>query len=239
MEISTQVIESLPVVSDLELTATLPHEMIVAQQKLITWCDGKIQIIRAESNELKEAYEHAKRQKWKFTTLQKHYNASLKRVSYYEKIKAALLEGYYIVPNFDVEIFAIRTKRLKPMKFMSNSNWKSNRQEQPANDVPLGEGKYVNNRPVIFEREYNDNKKTFWAEDWQNVEFPVTMCKPVIMEATTLAMKRKIFDRFGVFPASRKKTDPVIIGQIVNKTSKYKVKIVSFMIAWHLNSNVI
>jgi hypothetical protein len=237
MEIKNQIIPAE--VRDIELTATLPNEMIVAQQQLITWCDGKIQVIRTESLELKEAFEHAKEMKWKYTALQNQYNKSVKRISYYEKIKEALLAGYYIVPNFDVEIFAIRTKRQKPMKFLSTSNWGSNRDEQPAHDMPLGEGDYVNNRPIIYSKKIEDNKKEYWAESWQDIEFPVTMAKPMIMEATTQAMKQKIFDRFGVFPSTRKKTDPVIIGQIVHKESNYKDRIVSFMIAWHINTNVI
>lgn len=237
MEITNQIVPA--VVSDIELTATLPHEMIVAQQKLITWCDGKIQIIRTESVELKDAYEHAKEMKWKYTALQNQYNKSVKRISYYEKIKEALLAGYYIVPNFDVEIFAIRTNREKPLRCLSESRWGRIRDEQPAHDMPLGEGDYVNNRPIIYSQKIEDNKKEYWAESWQDIEFPVTMAKPIIMEATTQAMRQKIFDRFGVFPSTRKKTDPVIIGQIVHKESQFKERIVSFMIAWHINTNVI
>jgi hypothetical protein len=237
MEIQNQVIPAQ--VKDIELTATLPNEMIIAQQQLITWCDGKIQVTTTESVELRESYEHAKEMKWKYTALQTQYNRAIKRISYYEKIKEALLAGYYIVPNFDVEIFAIRTKREKPLKFLSTSQWDTSRTEQPAHDVALGEGDYVNNRPIVYEKGIGDNKKHFWAERWQDIEFPVTMAKPMIMEATTQAMKQKIFDRFGVFPSTRKKTDPVIIGQIAHKESQSKERIVSFMIAWHINTNVI
>ena len=239
MNIQNDNLQITPVVSDLELTATLPHEMVVAQQQLITWCDGKIMVIKAESKELGEATEHAKKMKWKSTTLQNQYNLSLKRVSYYEKIKSALLEGYYIVPNFDVEIFAIRTDKNKPRKFLTTSSWGRSRDEQPAHDMPITVGDYKNNRPIIFERAIDEKTKEYWAEKWQDVEFPVTMCKPEIMEATTQAMALKIFDRFGVFPSTRKKCDPVIIGQIVHKNSQYGEKIVSFMIAWHINTNVL
>lgn len=236
MELSNQIIN--PVFSNIELTATLPNEMINAQQKLITWCDGKIMLVQLESKELKDAFEHAKIMKWKFTTLQTQYKNSLKRISYYQKIKAALLEGYYIVPNFDVEIFAIRTDKDKPKKYLSTSSWSEERSEQPAHDMPLGEGEYKNNRPTIYERV--DEKYTeYWAQSWRDIEFPVSMAKPIVMEATTEAMALKIFDRFGVFPSTRKKVDPVIIGQIVHRVSKYNQKIVSFMIAWHLNTNVL
>jgi len=64
------------------------------------------------------------------------------------------------------------------------------------------------------------------------------MCKPQIMEATSRAMALKIFDRFGVFPPTQD-DDPVILGQIVHKAGQYRTKIVSFLIAWHLNTNVL
>ena len=105
--------------------------------------------------------------------------------------------------------------------------------------MPISVGDYKNNRPNIYEKRIDEKTKHYWAESWKDVEFPVNMCKPVIMEATTEAMALKIFDRFGVFPSTRKKIDPVIIGQIVHKAGPFNEKIVSFMIAWHLNTNVL
>jgi hypothetical protein len=64
------------------------------------------------------------------------------------------------------------------------------------------------------------------------------MAKPEIMNATAAAMRMKIFDQIGVMPHTRKKEDPVIIGQIIRKVG-YTKHTVSFMIAWHLNTNVI
>lgn len=232
-------LQMTPLVNDIELTATLPIEMINSQQQLITWCDGKINLVKQESSELLSAFEHAKKMKWKFSILQNQYNGSLKRISYYEKIKAALLAGYYIIPNFDVEIFAIRTDKGKPKRYLSTSSWDRERDEQPAHDVPITVGDYVNNRPEVYQRTIDEKTKQYWAENWKEVEFPVNMAKPMIMEATTEAMALKIFDRFGVFPSTRKKVDPVIIGQIVNRVSKYNEKIVSFMIAWHLDTRVL
>jgi hypothetical protein len=57
------------------------------------------------------------------------------------------------------------------------------------------------------------------------------------MQATSRAMALEIFDEIGVFPPT-KKEDPVIIGR-VNLNHKGMKRTVSFMIAWHLNTNQI
>lgn len=226
-------------VSDVELTATIPIEMINAQQQLITWCDSKLKGLKFESNELKDATEHAQKSKWKFSTLRSQYNKSVKRIEYYEKIKAALLEGYYIIPNFPIDMFAIRTKKQKPSREYSPSNWDGHVQNEQQ--LAIGVADYKNPHPIVYEHsktnEKGEQKKYYWAERWDSFEFPITMARPQIMEATTQAMALKIFDRIGIMP-QRKDKDPVIIGQIIHR-SGYSEKVVSFMIAWHLNTNIL
>jgi hypothetical protein len=235
-----QKLQPSTIVSDIELTAMQPVEMINAQQQLITWCDLKLSSLRHESDELKLSYEHARKMHWKHTTLQNQYNKSVKRIQYYEKMKAAMLQGYYIVPNFPIQMFAIKTKgRLLAMD--TNSYWGDKTQSEQ--ELPIGEGEYKNPFPIV-ERKVgrSENGKEIekpfsYASDWDEFEFPITMAKPKIMEATSYAMALKIFDRIGIMPAA-KKEDPVIIGQIINKNG-YRDKVVSFMIAWHLNTNVL
>jgi hypothetical protein len=229
--------QSLPAPKDLELTATLPAEMISAQHNLIQWCEQKIQFIQKETEELKQATAHAKKMKWKYTTLQNQFYRSEKRLSFYEKIKAALVEGYYIIPNFDVDVFAVRTEKDKPKKYLTHNRW-SDRNQSSA-DVKLGCGDYKNDRPLVSSRYIDEKTTQFWASKWdEQIEFPINMCKPVIMEATSRAMALKIFDEIGVFPSARKDDDPVIIGRINTKVG-YFTKRVSFMIVWHLNTNVL
>lgn len=234
-----EIINPASVLNDLELTATLPHEMVNAQQQLITWCDSKIILLKKESQELLEATEHAKKNKWKFTTIQGQYFRSLKQLQYYEKVKAALMEGYYIVPNFPIQMFAIRTKYKSPKKGITT--WYADNHEQLAQELQINEGTYKNPFPLQKQRKIKDNEgkdiTKYWADDWDRFEFPITMAKPSIMEATSRAMALKIFDRIGIMPEG-KKDDPVIIGQILRRNS-YTTKIVSFMICWHLNTNVI
>lgn len=231
--------EILPYVKDLQLTATVPNEMMLAQNQLIGWCDKKVQYLKLEVEKLKTAYEHAKKMKWKYTTLQNQYNKTQKRVTYYEKIKAALEAGYTIIPNFPVDIFAIRTDKDKPKKYLSTRSWNDIFRQHP-NELKVGEGDYKNDRPIVYSKALNEKDKQYWAEDWRDeIEFPLNMAKPIIMEATSNAMALKIFDKFGVFPSARKDDDPVIIGQIVCKENQFKTRIVSFMIAWHINTNVL
>lgn len=245
MDNQIEIIHPAPV-KDIELTATVPQEMIGAQQQIILWCEKKIVEGRSESQELFAAVEHAKKNKWKYTTLQNQYSKSVKKVEYYEKIKGALEAGYYIVPNFPIEIFAIRKglHRRPTGKSTSTSQWNLGSHQQSFQELPAGEGVYRNPFPlVVTEEQKGSDGKTYYSrypEEWDQFEFPINMAKPQIMSVTQTAMTMKLFDRVGVMPSVRKKKeDPVIIGQIVRKGAGRSEKVVSFMIAWHLNTNVI
>lgn len=244
MEIQTvDVIHPASTVEDIALTATLPTEMVVSQIELIAWCEKKVSAIQYEVRELYDAYERAKKMKWKFEPLKNLWRAASKRLAYYEKVKAALAAGYYIVPNFDVQFFAIRTKKKTPKDQWTVFNWNATNHEKSAQELPIGEGEYQNPFPVVYEKrigEGDNQKKYSRAEYWDDLEFPIMMAKPEIIEATSRAMSLKVFDRIGVFPGYRKvrTDDPVIIGQIFRKVG-YTTKIVSFMIAWHLDTRMI
>lgn len=229
-------------IKNIQLTATIPSEMVAAQQQLITWCESKILSINAEAKELYDAVEHAKRSKWKHSTLANQYNRSIRRLTFYQKMKAALLEGYYIVPNFPIQMFAIRTTKQCP-KGHSWNYWGIH--EQDAQALKINEGEYKNPRPLVDRiselRHTTTNTVTRKSESypvgWDDLEFPITMAKPEIMQATSRAMALKVFDQIGVFPPT-KNDDPVILGQIILKEG-YRSKTISFMIAWHLNTNVL
>lgn len=230
-------------VADLQLTAKTPAEMLTAQAHLIEWCDKKLTGLIADAKELEEATSYAKKNKWKWQVHDRHWKIALKRVSFYEKMKAALLEGFYIVPNFHVQIFSIKTNRKNPeSKYRTDDNWSTRDKKQDCVILKIGEGDYKNPFPIVESEAYRDEQQlqhtNTWATEWDELEFPVTMAKPEIMQATNRAMALKIFDEIGVFPPTRKE-DPVIIGRIKLKTGAYSEKVVSFMIAWHINTNML
>lgn len=234
--------KTTPIAVDVQLTATEPDEIASAQQALIAWTKQKIDSLQAERIELEAAYNHAVSQKWAAGTLKRHAALAAKRIEFYEKMKSALEHGYVIVPNFPVTVFAIRTWKDKPAKLLSYSRWDTH--EQKAESNPAGEGTYKNPFPQAFERTWDTPTKdspqktttAYWAEAWKDLEFPVSMSKVQIMEATTRAMALKIFDDFGIMP-ERKKEDPIIVARLLDpRSNRYNRRFITFMVAWHLNT---
>jgi hypothetical protein len=233
---------------ELALSAQTPTEMFDSQRALICWCEGKMTSLRADHKELRAAYKHAVAHKWKSATLKRHADLALKRIDFYSKMKDALLAGYFIVPNFPVAVFAIRTTKDSPAKMVTQSE-RSNR-DQSAEVLPAGQGEYKNPRPLLncgWDYKVKDSGggertvRDWWAEDWDQFEFPLNMAKVQVMEATTRAMAMKIFDDLGVLPGHRRNEDPVIVGRIIDQRSNYKWsrKYITFMLAWHLDTRTL
>src|SRR4051812_36362236 len=219
---------------DLLLTAVVPDQMMVAQQELIGWCDRKISSVNKDVTDMAEAIEHARAMKWGLRTLKDQHSKAAKRLIFYTKMRDALKTGYYIVPNFPIQLFAVKTNRKNPLPNQSNYYWDTKR--EGAQELPIGEGVYKNPSPIVERTKYLSEGKessTSEAVGWDELEFPVTMLRPEIIEVTNKAMALKIFDQFGVLPAS-KNQDPIIVGQIVTKKMT-----LSFMIAWHFDTKIL
>ncbi len=235
---------------ELQVSAFTPDEMLHANAALIQWCTGKIAAVTAEAKELRQAYEHAKERKWKSATLAKHACLAERRIEFFEKMKLALEHGYYVVPNFPVEVFAIRTKKDAPALLMTTefTSWKpSNRKTQFAQVLPTGQGEYQNPFPYVETYQTgktNDKGTPEWksyADQWEDIEFPLSMAKPQIMQAASRAMTLKLFDEIGILQDS-KSGDPLIIGRIIDPRqtgSQFHRKHLSFIIAWHLDTKTL
>lgn len=233
--------------TDVEVTASTPVEMAGAQRTLIAWCESKIKSVMREAEELWENFKIAKTNKWKTSTLERHAKLADKRVGFYGKLKAALEAGFYIVPNFPVDVFTIRTEAKSPKAMVTFSHW--DRHKQDAQILQAGEGEYKNPFPAVFERPKEATeqgkvviKNEYYAKEFEDMEFPVNMAKPQIMLATERAMALKIFDDLGVLPSSRRNQDPVIVGRIFDPRStgyRRTQRHVSFIIAWHLDTKTL
>lgn len=237
---------------NLELSAQSPDEIVQCHAAIIQWCKRKIEVIRGEANELVAAAEHAKKQKWKSGTLDKHAKLAEKRVTFYSKMLTALEAGYHIIPPMPVELFAIRTKRSTPeqkyqvVRYINHANF-----EQDAQILPEGEGEYQNPQPVtihentphkVQEGNQTVEKYSCWADRWADIEFPANMARIHVMQATTRAMAIKVFDDLGMLPTDRKRNpDPMIIGRIYDpRLIGYgPKKSVSFLIAWHIDTRIL
>lgn len=223
------------------LTALMPSDMQLCQDSMIAWAREKVSMQKAEAEELRESYELAKKSKWKSGTLKKHWTLAFNRITFYEKMLAALEAGFVIVPNFPISLFAIRTDGDSPSTQVSvvSSRWSIPSHEQMADSLPVGVGDYQNPMPIIDTEKFQDGEKTKYQSypiAWRNIEFPVTMAKPEIMRATDRAMALKIFDQFGILPAAaRPKGDPLIVAQLLDPRGR----VVTFLVAWHLDTRVL
>lgn len=228
---------------NLSLTATLPGDMATCQQSLIDWCRRKIAELRSDAAELRAAVAHAKTHKWKTSTIANHCRKVERRIEFYGKMLAALKHGYVIVPNFPVTLFAIRTGKNSPLALVSTSAW--DQHAQTAEVLPAGEGQYRNPLPAVYQHEVRNPDKPeqtitkYYADEWKELDFPTTMAKPQIMEATTNAMALQVFDQFGVLPSPYKKQDPLIVAQLIDKRGTYDKRLITFMVAWNLDTRTL
>jgi hypothetical protein len=244
---------------NLELSAQNPVEMVECHNGMIEWANRKLEVVRSEARELKEAYEYAMKQKWRTATLKKHSELAAGRVVFFEKMKGALEARYYIVPNFPgAVVFALRTDKENPEGAIYATNWTGMTVTQEVkNPLPAGEGEYkdpnAESKAVSVYTPPNERQKfNVIADEWKELDFPANMARIHVMKAANRSMALKIFDEIQMLPADRTKRagnprqsrqpDPVLIGTIICKTkSPYHTdwKRVSFMIAWHIDTKTL
>ncbi len=234
--------------ADFTVIATTPAAMIEAQKSLIVWADRKIEAVRLESAEAIEQLQIAIDRKWKTDAWRRQVAKYQARIEFYEKIKAALNAGYYIVPPFPIDVFAIRTKRIAPAPMDGTIR---DNHDQRAQILAVGEGRYVDPKPVrdsyVDEVTGSDGKTRnvthYHATDFADVDFPFKLARSEIRDATNAAMALGIFDRMGVLPRVRS-PDPLVCGEIImpNQPSYYhqdNMKKITFFVAWWLDTKTL
>lgn len=250
---------SVPVAADvtnnLHLIARNPDEMRQAQQSLAAWFDAKARMCERDAMELEDARDIAASKAWKTEAVLKRHAALMrKRVDFYRKCQAAVEAGYCIVPNFDVDVFAIRTCR-NPKRNSSDSKRTAGQQQQ-SEGPPAGAGDLVNPRPEVYEtgreiqrtnykgepvKDSQGNQiydPVFAAFDWsEEIDFPISVARPEIMSETARAMALQIFDEFGVQDGPSRKGDPLVVGRIIDpRSTTYNRRWVTFLLAWYVNT---
>ena len=251
--------EEETVETSLVLVARNPNEMQKAQAGLREWAEKKVIEVRESYEDLKQNYEVSVKNKWKTSALKRLTLLAKQKLEYYEKAKAAIDEGYCLVPNFPMDVFAIRTSQTKPPKFKRETNpelsWDTtpNPATVATDSPPPGEGRYVgdvttDSHNVVAVPQKDDTKKLVRkteAISFSSIEFPMIATKPILLDATSQAMALKIFDEIGILPARKghflgnRRTpagrDPMIVGRIVRKIG-YQEHAMSFLIAWFVDT---
>lgn len=240
---------------DFTVIAQSPREMEAAQLNLIAWAERKAGLIERELREAAEQLRIAIGRKWKTTAWRSEVRKHQNRIEFYKKVKAALEAGYYIVPPFPIDIFAIRVDRSHPHR---RDQISANNHDQPAQVLPQGEGRYVDPRPFVASRVQTDTKivnhqtgetkqvpvKYHYATEYDEVDFPFKLARAEIKDTTLKAMALKIFDQIGVLPRVRK-PDPIVCGQILFPNKKvyawnpHNQNGLTFFVAWWLDTKTI
>ena len=224
------------------LVARNPVEMQEARTGLAGWLTAKIEEVGAEMRDYQESLEQAVKNKWSAKGLKKAISSAFYRKEFYSKTLDAVNAGLTIVPEFPIDVFAIRVQRETPEGGVQTSTWSRATAEVETCDIlPTGKGEYVSPTPKTLHwketRTGNDGKEfkvnLVQPTALQSVEFPIRSARAEVMSATAEAMALKVFDEIGICPQTRK-PDPLIIGRILLPGSD---KSVSFLIAWHLNLN--
>ncbi len=238
----TQTVQHMPD-GNIVVMAENEVQMRQSQEALVAWFDKKVESRKQEAAELEENLAIAKKNKWKTSTLKRHASLARKRVTFTEKIRSALKAGYRIVPNFPVDFISVRTDKKFPSRKTCFSRWSVGEVDCPC--LPVGEGENVSSEASTKSRRVerkNVAGKTYEADLWQadeleEIDFPVALAKPQVMDAAGEALKKKIFDKVGVLPAKRRNADPVVIGLILGPKNGYSQLEVSFLISWHLDTS--
>lgn len=221
------------------IIAVNPQQMQEAQATTISWVDAKLKAAEAEFDEASVTINALTARGLRSDGAKNIIDRAARRVKFYEKVKAALAAGYYIIPPFNIQLFAIRTDR-GPNFDRSDSRWTK---EHLPRTLPMGAGEYRNpavSRYKVDTETRVEGDKTFDVAIYGNgrwpdeIELPVRALKPQIIEAVGQALELKIFDALGIAPAYRA-ADPIIAGQI-NRPDK-KGEVLTFFVAWWLDQS--
>src|ERR1051326_948244 len=141
---------------DLTLVALTPADMVPAQSSLVAWCDKKIAAVKQELSDIETNLELATEHGWKHRSVAAALERTKKRVLYYEKIKAAVEAGYLIVPNFPIDVFAVRVARAKQRQATSDYAYRRDYKTAKAELLPAGEGRYVDDEVFTIHQSYDE-----------------------------------------------------------------------------------
>jgi hypothetical protein len=232
-------------VGDVNVVALTPADMVPAQQELIAWCDRKIRSLNDEADELAIHQKLAVENGWKTSVVESSLNRTSRRILYYQKMQAALRAGYLLVPNMPIDVLAVRVNRARQPEETKNQHWgRFNAKPQPS--LPAGVGRYVDETVAQHSRSYADvndkgervTKTQYYSGDYDEVDFPAALTKPVILEATARAMALRIFDEIGRVrndgQTFRSKSDPIMVGRL-HDPRKNSVG-ATFFIAWWVDT---
>lgn len=222
----------------LTLVALTPAEMPDQQRALAAWCDTKIDAIQRELGQWRALEDEAVLGGFKHASYSAAVRRTEKRITYYQKIKAAIEAGYLIVPNLPTTVFAVRVKRSAPRPVESQYQ---RRFQATAEQLPAGTGRYVDDDLQVRSRRSRDMRDgkpvettMYFATEYnEDIDFPLRGVHPRVLKATAQAMALRLFDEVGVAD-NRTGRDPIVLGRLLDPRGGGRMA--TFFVAWWLNT---
>lgn len=254
-----------PSVPDPHLVALNPAEMAAARGDMKTWLEAKLTVIERDIVEANAALNEARKNGWATGALTSARNRAVDDETFYNKILMAVEAGHTLIPEFPIEVFAIRRHEEDKREERMFNNIVSARDTGLARPTrtdcaPAGAGAYRNPLPWMSDSTRENltpgakerGEPRYYTNVYRSgspvgpIVFPSMTARSPIMKATAAAMEEKIFDQVGVcLPVENaargrvgratRRGDPLVIGQILRKNEGGRQKCVSFIIAWYLN----
>lgn len=243
--------------------ALTPQEMPLAQAEITAWCRAKVIELSKELAEARQSLRDVRRLKLGRTKAwQNVITRTANRMIYYAKILAAVRAGYLVVPNFPMEVIAVRVNRRAPNTITEDTYPSAINKARPELNLPPGIGRYVDetnpHEDLSWDERVPDGKGgvttkhhrlTKVAAYDETVDFPAALAKPIIIEATERAMALRLFDRIGIVNGGTtslksRKSDPIVVGQIIDGSQprswggEYPHR-VTFFVAWWLDTRAL
>jgi hypothetical protein len=229
-----------------QLVALDRGELEAAHGKMIDWAKGKLDRVDVDVDVERTSLDIAVKNGWLVAPFERRLNILARQRTFYEKIVEALRAGYAIVPNFAMNVFAIRTNAARPRGKEEQSTWA--RFIQPAQLLPAGEGRYVDPAPQVYSEERvvkdgsgKDVTRTFQSpsEEFDEVAFPIALAKPQLMTRVGEAMAHKLFDEIGVAvdSTSRGRGDPILLGRLLNPRRNRQS--LTFFLGWYFDPSAL
>lgn len=222
------------------IVALTPAEMVPAQAELVAWCEAKIRALNDEADDYELHQKLAIANGWKTSVVTASLKRTARRINYYEKMKAALEAGYLLVPNMPIDVLAVRVDRARQPTTQSTYRHQ-HFAATPQAALPAGEGRYVDETLMHLDYSHTDAEgkrhTLLISGDYdEEVDFPVTAMKPIVLEAAARAMALRIFDQIGQVQNSGGQ-DPILVGQLLDPRGNRRCT--TFFIAWWVDTGTL
>lgn len=219
-----------------------------AHAQMLEWVRGEQRRVALELSDERAALESAIAHHWDRKPFRRKVAQLEARTTFLGKLEEALLAGYVLVPNFDMDVFAIRTTARAPRGGETTNRF--DQFLQPAQLLPPRVGEYRNPAPAALERtdrirSERDPKEVkevtkYWPHAWAQIEFPMAIARPALMNRAGEVMAQRLFDELGVARDTqgrgRRAGDPFLLGRIRNPSGRADV---TFFLGWYFDPSAL